>query len=90
LVAVGCGVAPVGPRTALGRALAVVLVMLAGALVVGPVGIVLAEVRRVARAARACGRCAATARDADAAYCRRCGARLAARGPRPAAGHNTA
>lgn len=38
------------PRTAVGRALA--LVVLVGALVVGPVGIVAAEVRRAARWAR--------------------------------------
>jgi voltage-gated potassium channel len=79
LAAVGCAAAPPGPRTALGRALAVTLVVLAGGLVVGPVGIVVAEVRRAARAARACARCTAEAHDADADYCHRCGARRANR-----------
>ena len=90
LVVAGCAGPPAGPRTALGRALALALAVLAGALIAGPVAIVIAELRRSARAALACARCSAAAHDADAVYCRRCGARLAVRAPGAGPGRATA
>jgi voltage-gated potassium channel len=87
LVVAGCAAPPPAPRTALGRALAVALVVLVSALAAGPIGIVVAEVRR---AARACARCGAGAHGTDAAYCRHCGARLAGRAAITDAGRPTA
>jgi voltage-gated potassium channel len=81
LVPLGCEAASdvSAPRTALGRALAVVLAVLVGALFIGPVWIVATEARRVAHAAKpglSCSACGVTEHRSDASYCRRCGAQL--------------
>ena len=72
------------PQTALGREIETLLLALRPALVIVPVGIVVAAVRRtrcerlalVSRPTGACGGCGVSAHAPDAAYCRRCGGRL--------------
>jgi voltage-gated potassium channel len=77
--------APVpAPQTALGREIEALLVALRPALVLVPVGIVVAAVHRSRRERRAlasrptgpCGGCGLAEHAPDAAYCRRCGDRL--------------
>jgi hypothetical protein len=72
------------PQTALGREIETLLLALRPALVLVPVGIVVAAVRRTRRerpapASRptgACRGCRVSEHAPDAAYCRRCGGRL--------------
>ena len=74
--------APVpAPETALGREIEMLLLALRSAIVLVPVGIVVAAVRRTRcaptlQAAGACDACGLTEHAPDAAYCRRCGNRL--------------
>ena len=82
---------PPVPQTAIGRALEALFVALGYALVLVPIAVVVAEVRRARRAREAagpaaavCGACGVTGHAPDAAYCRRCGERLTpAAGTRP-------
>ena len=76
------GYGDIAPETPLGRVLASVLMILGYGIIAVPTGIVTIELQRASRASRAdvCGRCGGEGHDADAAYCKRCGERLAARG----------
>jgi voltage-gated potassium channel len=77
LTTVGFG--DIAPKTGIGRALAS-LVMIAGyGIIAVPTGIVTVELTRAGRAAplrQPCPTCARTDHDADALYCKHCGARL--------------
>jgi voltage-gated potassium channel len=79
LTTVGYG--DIAPRTNLGQALAAVIMIMGYAIIAVPTGIVTVELGNVARRAwaeRVCQRCELTGHDADATYCRRCGAKIAA------------
>lgn len=76
LTTVGYG--DVAPQTPLGRAVAVVVMMLGYGILAVPTGLVTAELMRVGRgvSTQACRACGIDGHDVDAAYCRRCGAKL--------------
>jgi len=84
LTTVGYG--DIAPLTPLGKALASTLMILGYGIIAVPTGIVTLELDRASRAqadrdrseapARVCGTCGSAAHDADALYCKRCGAPL--------------
>jgi voltage-gated potassium channel len=84
LTTVGYG--DIAPKTALGRTLASTLMVLGYGVIAVPTGIVTLELDRASRdqaareaeppPTRVCGTCGSTAHDADALYCKRCGAPL--------------
>jgi voltage-gated potassium channel len=79
LTTVGYG--DIAPQTPLGQLVAAALMILGYGIIAVPTGIVTLELDRAARASASparCPSCGARGHDADAAYCRRCGARLGA------------
>jgi voltage-gated potassium channel len=76
LTTVGYG--DVAPQTSLGRAVAVVVMMLGYGILAVPTGLVTAELMRSGRgvSTQACPSCGIGGHDVDAAYCRRCGAKM--------------
>jgi len=64
------------PQTAVGQALAAVIMIMGYSIIAVPTGIVTVEltqeVRRM-RGGRTCGGCGAEGHETDASYCRRCG-----------------
>jgi voltage-gated potassium channel len=74
------GYGDIVPRTELGRALASIVMLIGWGILAVPTGIVTAEMtaQKFSRqpADMACSACGNTGHDADAAYCRVCGARL--------------
>jgi voltage-gated potassium channel len=85
LTTVGYG--DIAPQTTLGKALASTLMILGYGIIAVPTGIVTLELDRASRAqaasegappapTRVCTTCGSAAHDADAAYCKRCGAPL--------------
>ena len=84
LTTVGYG--DIAPLTPLGKALASTLMILGYGIIAVPTGIVTLELDRASRAqadlereqppARVCATCGSAAHDADALYCKRCGAPL--------------
>ena len=77
LTTVGYG--DLAPATTLGRALAVVLMLTGYGIIAVPTGIVTAELSRATVrpvSSQACPGCGLGAHEFDAAYCRRCGAKL--------------
>ena len=77
LTTVGYG--DLAPATTLGRALAVVLMLTGYGIIAVPTGIVTAELSRATArpvSSQACPGCGLGAHEFDAAYCRRCGAKL--------------
>ncbi len=77
LTTVGFG--DITPQTPLGQALSVVVMVLGYAIIAVPTGIVSTEIARTqARhiSTRACPECGADGHDADAQFCKHCGARL--------------
>lgn len=76
LTTVGYG--DVAPQTPLGRAVAVVVMMLGYGVLAVPTGLVTAEMMRSGRAVstQACRSCGVGGHDVDAKYCRRCGSEL--------------
>ncbi|HLA63487.1 MAG TPA: ion transporter [Rhodothermales bacterium] len=82
------GYGDIAPQTPLGQALAVVLMITGYAIIAVPTGIVTVELSRAGqpaapRTARVCPACTLVGHDADAAYCKRCGAELAPPGQTP-------
>jgi voltage-gated potassium channel len=78
LTTVGYG--DISPKTALGQALASLVMILGYGIIAVPTGIVTAELtagrRDVAVSGQACPTCGVEGHDADARFCRRCGAPL--------------
>jgi voltage-gated potassium channel len=77
LTTVGYG--DLAPATTLGRGLAVILMLTGYGIIAVPTGIVTAELTRSITqpiSTQACPACGAGAHEADAVYCRRCGAKL--------------
>ncbi|NCA81390.1 MAG: ion transporter [Opitutae bacterium] len=78
LTTVGYG--DIAPQTVAGQALAALVMILGYSIIAVPTGIMTVEMGRVPRpeagAGRACAACGAPGHDADAAFCKRCGARL--------------
>ncbi len=77
LTTVGYG--DLAPATTLGRALAVVLMLTGYVIIAVPTGIVTVELTRATAlpvSTQACPACGLGAHEVDAAYCRRCGAKL--------------
>ena len=73
------GYGDLAPATTLGRALAVVLMLTGYGIIAVPTGIVTAELTRAMGqpiSTQACPACGAGGHEADAKYCRRCGAGL--------------
>ena len=69
------GYGDISPATPLGQALASVIMLLGYAIVAVPTGIVTVELARGRDEPRPpCGGCGLTGHDADAVYCKRCGA----------------
>lgn len=80
LTTVGYG--DIAPQTALGQALAALLMITGYGIIAVPTGIVTVELNRAAsdarRASRVCPECQRTGHDPDAAHCKYCGARMTA------------
>jgi voltage-gated potassium channel len=77
LTTVGYG--DIAPHTSLGRMLSAAVMILGYTIIAVPTGIVTAELTRAVRAPpgrQSCPGCGAGAHDADAGFCKRCGARL--------------
>ena len=77
LTTVGYG--DLAPATSLGRALSVLLMLTGYGIIAVPTGIVTVELTRASMApisTQACPACGAGGHEADARYCRRCGAQL--------------
>jgi voltage-gated potassium channel len=75
LTTVGYG--DIAPRTALGQALAAIVMILGYAIIAVPTGIVTVEIGAAARQAaseRTCPQCGLAGHDSDAKHCKRCGA----------------
>ena len=76
------GYGDIAPRTGLGKAFATLVMIIGYGIIAVPTGIVTVELANAARgtpavpAARRCPGCGAGGHDADAAFCKRCGARL--------------
>jgi voltage-gated potassium channel len=73
------GYGDIVPKTELGRALASIVMLIGWGILAVPTGIVTSEmtVQSLGRASgSSCAECGAGGHDADAIYCRRCGARL--------------
>jgi voltage-gated potassium channel len=76
------GYGDIAPQTALGQAVASVVMLLGYAIVAVPTGIVTVELSRVRRPEpRRCPACDAGGHDSDARFCRRCGASLTPAAP---------
>jgi voltage-gated potassium channel len=77
LTTVGYG--DIAPQTAIGQALAAVIMIMGYSIIAVPTGIVTVElsqeIRRLKRG-KACGGCGADGHEGDARYCRRCGVQL--------------
>jgi voltage-gated potassium channel len=77
LTTVGYG--DIAPHTAFGQALAAVVMIMGYSIIAVPTGIVTAELtqaRSKAVSTQACPQCSAEGHDADALFCKRCGAKL--------------
>ena len=77
LTTVGYG--DISPQTPLGQALASIIMIIGYGIIAVPTGIVTVELSHVARLqglSRRCHQCGEGISDADALYCRRCGAKL--------------
>jgi voltage-gated potassium channel len=76
LTTVGYG--DISPQTPLGQAVASLIMILGYGIIAVPTGIVTVELSRAERpiSGQACPACGAEGHDLDAAYCKRCGARL--------------
>jgi voltage-gated potassium channel len=77
LTTVGYG--DISPQTGLGQALAAVIMIIGYSIIAVPTGIITAELGISAarrKQVRICGACGHGAHDADAAFCKRCGAAL--------------
>jgi voltage-gated potassium channel len=77
LTTVGYG--DIAPQTVLGKLLASTVMILGYGIIAVPTGIVTVELAHAGRSAlttQACPQCAAEGHDADAAFCKHCGARL--------------
>ena len=75
LTTVGYG--DIAPRTAVGQALAAIVMILGYAIIAVPTGIVTVEIGAATRAAasgRSCPQCSLSGHDSDARHCKRCGA----------------
>lgn len=73
------GYGDISPQTALGQAVASLVMLLGYAIIAVPTGIVAAEFTRVDRtpvSTQACPQCGAEGHDPEAAYCKRCGSAL--------------
>lgn len=71
------GYGDIAPKTAAGRALAAVAMIIGYSIIAVPTGIVTAELARAGRGAgRGCPGCGAADHDADARFCKRCGVAL--------------
>ena len=73
------GYGDIAPITALGQFLSAVLMIIGYGIIAVPTGIVTTELvrdRRASVSTQACHECAAEGHDADATYCKRCGAEL--------------
>jgi voltage-gated potassium channel len=73
------GYGDIVPRTVMGKAVASVVMLLGYSIIAVPTGIVSVEIAQAGRRAaelRACRACATAGHDADAVYCKRCGAAL--------------
>lgn len=73
------GYGDISPATALGQAVAAVVMMLGFAIIAVPTGIVASEMTRAGNApvtTQVCPQCAREGHDLDARYCKRCGAQL--------------
>ena len=73
------GYGDISPQTAVGQAVAALVMMLGFAIIAVPTGIVASEMSRAERrvvSTQACPRCAAEGHDADAVHCKKCGAKL--------------
>jgi voltage-gated potassium channel len=83
LTTVGYG--DLAPKTALGRMLASLLMILGYGIIAVPTGIVSAELVRagIGAAARLCPKCRADIYDNDARHCKYCGAYLGSAPPPP-------
>jgi len=75
LTTVGYG--DIAPQTTVGRVLASLVMIMGYGIIAVPTGIVSAEIARAGRVA-ACPNCGVLQHDADARYCKRCGAPLSA------------
>ncbi len=77
LTTVGYG--DISPQTALGQFLAAIVMILGYSIIAVPTGIVTVELSRAAdvkTSTQACPKCSAEGHDADAVYCKFCGAKL--------------
>lgn len=77
LTTVGYG--DIAPNTAIGQALAAVVMIMGYAIIAVPTGIVTAELTQVKSkdvSTQACPQCSAEGHDVDALFCKRCGAKL--------------
>jgi voltage-gated potassium channel len=74
------GYGDIAPQTALGKALAALVMILGYAIIAVPTGIVTAEIMEEASArppsTRTCSQCTAEGHDVDARFCDQCGAQL--------------
>ena len=73
------GYGDIAPQTVLGQILASAVMIMGYAIIAVPTGIVsveLAQAKKYETGVRACRTCAAEGHDADAAFCKKCGARL--------------
>lgn len=78
VASIRAGYGDIAPETALGQALASMIMLLGYAIVAVPTGIVTVELTRNRDRDRLrCGGCGAAGHDADARHCKRCGTRLA-------------
>jgi len=73
------GYGDISPRTAVGQAIAAIVMLIGFTIIAVPTGIVASEMTRAQERTvtnRACPECAAMGHDADAVHCKACGARL--------------
>ena len=73
------GYGDIAPQTALGKFLAAAIMILGYGIIAVPTGIVTVEIAGAAKgkiSTQACPQCAAEGHDADAEFCKKCGARL--------------
>lgn len=85
LTTVGFG--DIAPKTPVGRALASLVMITGYGIIAVPTGIVTVELTRAGRGTpsrESCPACGRTDHDADARYCKQCGARLPGEAPAPA------
>jgi len=73
------GYGDIAPRTVPGQVLASIVMLMGYAIIAVPTGIVsveLAQAKKYETGVRACRRCSVEGHDADAVFCKKCGARL--------------